>query len=142
MKREILISYDANEKQVAILEDGRLEEFYIERHDHQRMFGNIYKGKVKTVIPGIGASFVDLGTKKDGFLYVDDAVKSPLDLDAEFDENPANGSGGQSQDRRPPARREERFKRIEDVLKVGQEIIVQVVKEPIRNKGPRLTTQF
>ena len=131
MKREILITYDANEKQVAILEDGRLEEFYIERSDELRMFGNIYKGRVKSVIPGMGAAFVDLGTKKDGFLYVTDALKSPLDLDAEFGEG-------------PPAHRGSDFRsqRIQDVLKTGQEVIVQVVKEPIRNKGPRLTTHF
>lgn len=131
VKRDILISHDANEKQVAILEEGRLEEFYIERGDAERLFGNIYKGKVKTVIPGMGAAFVDLGTKKDGFLYVTDALKSPLDLEAEFDDQPPK------QDRR-----HEKMKRIEDVLKIGQEIIVQIVKEPIGNKGPRLTTHF
>ncbi len=131
MKRDILISVDANEKQVAILEDGKLEEFYIDRADGNHMFGNIYKGKVKTVVPGIGAAFVDLGTKKDGFLYVTDALKSPLDLDAEFDEK------AQQEERRREALRP-----IEEVLKVGQEVIVQVVKEPIRNKGPRLTTHF
>lgn len=134
MKREILISQDANEKRVAILEEGRLEEYYIERTDDQRMFGNIYKGIVKTVVVGIGAAFIDIGTKKDGFLYVADAMRSPLDLDVEFDDN-----GGRPQ-RRP--RRFERLKRIDEVLKVGQEIIVQVVKEPIRTKGPRLTTCF
>lgn len=131
MKRDILISLDANEKQVAVLEDGRLEEFYIERGDAARLFGNIYKGRVKTVIPGMGAAFVDLGTKKDGFLYVTDALKSPLDLEAEFDEQ------AQHEDKR-----QDRFKKIDEVLKVGQEVIVQVVKEPIGNKGPRLTTHF
>lgn len=131
MKREILISHDANEKQVAILEDSRLEEFYIERPDDYRMFGNIYKGIVKTVIPGMGAAFVDLGTSKDGFLYVADALKSPLDLDAEFDE-----SGGHED------QRHDRFRSIQDVLKVGQEVIVQIVKEPLGSKGPRLTTHF
>src|ERR671939_94652 len=105
MKRDILISLDANEKQVAILKDCRLEEFYIERADAGRLFGNIYKGKVKTVIPGIGASFVDLGTKKDGFLYVTDALKSPLDLEAEFDEN------AQKEEKK-----HERVKRIDEVL--------------------------
>ena len=132
MKREILISQDANEKQVAILENDHLEEFYIEREDAHRMFGNIYKGRVKTVIPGIGAAFIDLGTKKDGFLYVTDALKSPLDLDAEFDELP---SGSEE-------KRRERLRSIDEVLKVGQELIVQIVKEPIRTKGPRLTTHF
>jgi ribonuclease G len=131
MKQEILITLDANEMRVAILEDGRLEEFYIEREAELRMYGNIYKGRVKSVVPGIGASFVDLGTKKDGFLYVTDALKSPLDLETEYGE----GSGS-SRDS------DTRGKRIEDVLKVGQEVIVQVVKEPIGTKGPRLTTHF
>jgi ribonuclease G len=75
MKREILISLQAHEKRVAILEDGKLEEIYMERANQSSMFGNIYKGKVKTVIKGIGASFVDLGTEKDGFLYVADALQ-------------------------------------------------------------------
>ncbi|MBI4115823.1 MAG: Rne/Rng family ribonuclease [Candidatus Omnitrophica bacterium] len=131
MKQEILITLDANEKQVAILQDGRLEEFYIERAGEPRMFGNIYKGRVKSVVPGIGAAFVDLGTKKDGFLYVTDALKSPLDLETEYGESPETSSEADT-----------RWKRIDEVLKVGQEVIVQVVKEPIRNKGPRLTTHF
>ena len=86
MKKEILMSLEVNERRVAILEDGKLEEFFIERADGFKMFGNIYKGKVKSVIPGIGASFIDLGTKKDGFLYVGDAVESPLGLDSAFEE--------------------------------------------------------
>jgi ribonuclease G len=131
MKQEILITLDANEKRVAILEDGRLEEFYIEREGDSRMFGNIYKARVKSVVPGIGAAFVDLGTKKDGFLYVTDALKSPLDLEAEYGESQ---EGAREQ--------ESRGKRIEDVLKVGQEVIVQVVKEAIGTKGPRLTSHF
>ena len=131
MKQEILITLDANEKQVAILEEGRLEEFYIERSGEPRMFGNVYKGRVKSVVPGIGAAFVDLGAKKDGFLYVTDALKSPLDLETEYGESPGESREASN-----------RSKRIDEVLKVGQEVIVQVVKEPIRNKGPRLTTHF
>ncbi len=218
MERQILISQDANEKQVAILEDGRLEEFYIERGDSKKLFGNIYEGIVKTVIPGIDAAFVDIGTGKDGFLYVGDALRSPLDLDAEFDEGeekkpegmatevkppqgvviegnlqapgqpqvtaqphvsaqpPAPGpvqgqgqgqphgqgrgqgrhgrgrgrhQGGRQGGRNQPSQQQhqqhqphQRRPRIEEVLKVGQKVIVQVVKEPLGNKGPRLTTQF
>ena len=197
MERQILISQDANEKQVAILEDGRLEEFYIERGDSKKLFGNIYEGVVKTVIPGIDAAFVDIGTGKDGFLYVGDALRSPLDLDAEFDDGeekktegvsgavqpggavPAEGTPqvqGQPQQGQSPAQgqpqqgpqgrnqgrhggrgrhqqggrhggrnfhhQHQRRPRIEEVLKVGQKVIVQVVKEPLGNKGPRLTTQF
>ncbi|HTL48740.1 MAG TPA: Rne/Rng family ribonuclease [Verrucomicrobiae bacterium] len=152
MKREILISQEANEKRVAILEDGRLEELYMERSDHGRMFGNIYKGKVKTVIKGIGAAFVDLGTKKDGFLYVADALQNPLDPeldgdsgdidDEEDDEDEAEGNGRPQKKRRRHHQGRERMKSIDEVLKIGQEVIVQVVKEAIRNKGPRLTTHF
>ena len=131
MKKEVLISLEANEKRVAILEDGKLEEFFIERAATNRMFGNIYKGKVKSIVPGIQAAFVDLGTKKDGFLYVADAVESPLDIDSAFDEVDFR----QRRDR-------SRIPRIENVLKEGQEITVQVVKEPIRDKGPRLTTHI
>ena len=129
MKKEILMSLEANEKRVAILEDGKLEEFFIERADAFKMFGNIYKAKVKSIVPGIGASFVDLGTKKDGFLYVGDAVESPFGLDSAFEEVEFEGKRERTE---PP--------RIEDVLKIGQEVFVQVVKEPIRDKGPRLTT--
>ncbi len=191
MERHILISQDANERQVAILEDGHLEEFYIERGDSKKLFGNIYEGIVKTVIPGIDAAFVDIGTGKDGFLYVGDALRSPLDLDAEFDDdeggakpaavnemktdvtpgaNPEGKTEGKSEgkpegrpDGRPQGKPEDkrdfgrggrqrhhqhqrhqpkRRPRIEEVLKVGQKVIVQVVKEPLGNKGPRLTTQF
>src|SRR5258706_7965208 len=130
MKKEILISREAKENRVAILEDGALEEFYIERDDAPKQFGNIYKGIVKSIIPGMEAAFVDLGTNKDGFLYVADALSNPLDEEMSVDEQPEK------------APRSGRRVAIEEVLKVGQEIIVQVVKEGIRNKGPRLTTHF
>ncbi|MBU9888703.1 MAG: Rne/Rng family ribonuclease [Candidatus Omnitrophica bacterium] len=173
MERKILVSQDANERQVAILEDGHLEEFYIERGDSKKLFGNIYEGVVKTVIPGIDAAFVDIGTGKDGFLYVGDALRSPLDLDAEFDDDEngqkpqgaaevkTEGQPGGKPEGKPEAKFHEkkdfgrggrnrhhgrqpfrRRPRIEEVLKVGQKVIVQVVKEPLGNKGPRLTTQF
>lgn len=156
MDRHILITQDANEKQVAILEDGKLEEFYIERSDAKKLFGNIYAGVVKTVVSGIDAAFVDIGTGKDGFLYVGDALRSPLDLDAEFDEAENGKEGAENVAASPEAkkpgegRHREKFRRhqhprrqrIEEVLKPGQKIIVQVTKEAIGNKGPRLTTLF
>ena len=123
------MSLEVNEKRVAILEDGKLEEFFIERFDAFKMFGNIYKGKVKSIVPGIGAAFIDLGTKKDGFLYVADAIESPFGLESAFEE--VEFEGKKTRGNTP---------HIEDVLKIGQEVFVQVVKEPIRDKGPRLTT--
>lgn len=149
MKREILISLEAGEKRVAILEEDRLEELYMERAEQTGMFGNIYKGRVKTVIPGIGAAFVDLGTKKDGFLYVADATGSPMDLDLEGEtpappepEDDGEETDGQPAQQQRRHRHREKLKPIDEVLKVGQEVIVQVVKEAIRSKGPRLTTHF
>ncbi|OGW79660.1 MAG: hypothetical protein A3G33_07190 [Omnitrophica bacterium RIFCSPLOWO2_12_FULL_44_17] len=131
MKKDILISEEVNERRVAILENGKLEEFFIERADTYKMFGNIYKGIVKSVIPGMQAAFVDLGTQKDGFLYVTDALESPLGLDSAFEDIEYEEKSERKQ-----------FQRIEDLLKPGQEVIVQIVKEPIRSKGPRLTTHF
>jgi len=130
MKKEILISRESGENRVAILQDGNLEEFFIERDDASKQFGNIYKGIVKSIIPGMGAAFVDLGTVKDGFLYVDDALSNPFDEEMSADEAA------------PDKNRGRRRLNIDEVLKQGQEIIVQVVKEGIRNKGPRMTTHF
>lgn len=132
MKKEILISFEVGETRVALLEDGKLEELFIERADARKMFGNIYKGKVKSVVPGIGAAFIDLGTEKDGFLYVSDAVESSIALDSAFEEIEYENT---KKERQP-------LPRIEEVLKIGDEVIVQVVKEPIRSKGARLTTHF
>ncbi|HNV86084.1 MAG TPA: Rne/Rng family ribonuclease [Candidatus Omnitrophota bacterium] len=129
-KKEILISLEANEIRVAVLEDGVLGEFYIERADGERLHGNIYKGKVSSLLPGIGAAFIDLGTKRDGFLYVADALRSPLD------EDEIAGDDSEEKSVAPGDMK------IEEFLKVGQEIVVQVVKEPIGGKGPRLTTKF
>lgn len=130
LAKELLVSQEGNERRVAILENGLLEEVYIERADTERMLGNIYKGRVKTIVPGIGACFVDLGTKRDGFLYVTDALKSPLDDETVSLDDVEEKEGREGE------------VRIEDILKVRQEIVVQVVKEPIRTKGPRLTTKF
>ncbi len=126
MKRTILISQEANEKRIAILEDERLEEFYIERTESIRQFGNIYKARVKSVVKGMDAAFVDLGTGKDGFLYVGDSLSSPFSDEIGID----------------PGDIKRKHVSIEDVLHSGQEIIVQVVKEAIRTKGPRLTTHI
>lgn len=142
MKQDILITQEADEIQVAILEDSQLAEYYIEREESNKLFGNIYKGRVKTIIPGIDAAFVDIGTGKDGFLYVADAMQAPLDIDAEFSEDAPEKEVEESEGKGDDSRRGRRKMRIDEVLKIGQEVIVQVVKEPIRSKGPRLTTQF
>ena len=135
-KREVFISTEAQETRVAVREDRRLEEYYVERKTDQRVVGSIYKGKIASVVPGIGAAFVDIGVGKNGFLYVADIVEpKPEDDEAILEE----GEAEERAKRRPPQHHHRRS-RIEDVVKEGQEILVQVVKEAFGTKGARLTT--
>lgn len=140
MKREILINASPRETRVAILEDEQFVELMIDRPDNRRMVGDIYLGKVEAVLPGIQAAFVDIGTEKQAFLHASDLVfpesEADGDDDAE-DESSEDDEDGQSNGRRkrvkaPP---------IQDLLKRGQDVIVQVSKEPISTKGPRVTAQ-
>ncbi|MCX6829577.1 MAG: Rne/Rng family ribonuclease [candidate division Zixibacteria bacterium] len=132
MKKEILINSHEYETRVAILEDDRLEELYVERPQSERLVGNIYKGKIKTVLPGMQAAFIDIGMEKAAFLHASDIgdLTSTQEYDSEF------------VDEEPPAEiiRKARRAGIETVLKDGQDILVQVIKEPISTKGPRVAT--
>ncbi len=151
MKKEILVSVEFNEKKVAIVEDNHLEEYYVERTSDKQLVGSIFKGKVSSIVPGIGAAFIDLGLEKNGFLYVTDVVgQGGFEVeDADFLENgdePAppqnNHSHGHKHGRHHHGRREkEPTPLIQDVLKKDQEVLVQVVKEPFGTKGARLTCQ-
>ncbi|MDZ4170321.1 MAG: Rne/Rng family ribonuclease [Coriobacteriia bacterium] len=113
--REMLISHDNNETRVALLEDRELVELYIER-PRRSVAGNVYLGKVTDVLPGMQAAFVDIGLEKNAFLYVDEVV---------------DPEGVEGVPRRP----------IAQLLRVGQTIIVQVVKDPMGTKGARVTTE-
>ena len=132
MQKEILINVELQEKRVAVVEGGVLQEYYIERPSEVTLVGNIYKGVVNSVVSGIGAAFVDIGYFKNGFLYISDILAASPDFDLLEEEH--EGS------RRPPAR--PRHSDINKLVKTGQEVLVQVVKEPIGNKGPRLTTHI
>ena len=133
--REIFISADPQETRVAITEDKRLEEFYVERASDTRMVGSVYKGRITSVVPGIGAAFVDTGLGKNGFLYVADITEPKPEEDAILE--------GETPEERPRAPQpQHRRSRIEEVVKVNQEILVQVVKEPFGTKGARLTTHI
>lgn len=124
MFKEILVQVDDEETKVAVLEDGQLIEIYLERAPNSRLVGNIYKGIVRNVLPGMQAAFVDIGLEKNSFLYVEDALANTL-LGYDNSEN--------KEGTRP---------NICDVVKVGQEIIVQIEKEPVGTKGARVTTQI
>ncbi|NUQ11354.1 MAG: Rne/Rng family ribonuclease [Gemmatimonadaceae bacterium] len=149
MKREILISAANRETRVAILEDDQLVELLVDRPDVKRLVGDIFVGKVDAVLPGIQAAFVDIGTEKAAFLhasdlvYDEDAADDDDDGEDEDDDSDgddgAEGPGGGA--RRRGGRRRADAPPIQDVLKKGQDIIVQVTKEAISTKGPRVTAQ-
>jgi len=128
------VSATAQESWVALLEDKQLVEIMFDRPDQNRIVGDIFLGRVEAVLPGIQAAFVDIGTEKAGFLHVSDLeLGDGVDDD---DNGNGNGSGG-GRGRRRPAR----YPPIQDHLQKGQELLVQVTKEPISTKGPRLTAQ-
>jgi len=161
LKREILISGSPRETRVAILEDDRLVELLVDRPDSHRSVGDIYVGKVEAVLPGIQAAFVDIGAEKSAFLHASDLIEAEEDEDPEdrepddADEENGNGSGnggggngrgegkGSAQvvaNRRGGSRRRQ-APNIADELKRGQTKLVQVIKEAIGTKGPRVTAQ-
>jgi ribonuclease G len=151
LKKQVLVSVDRAETRVALLEangtpaaarssaadrkagskragasadaDYRVAELYIERRGGRSIVGNIYKGKVDNVLPGLEAAFVDIGLEKNGFLHVDEIVLPGV-------ETPRRGRGSGS------------GRKISDLLSPGQEIVVQVVKDPLKTKGARLTMEL
>ena len=135
MKREILINANPRETRVAIIEDDQLVELLVDRPDARRMVGDIYLGRVEAVLPGIQAAFVDIGTEKSAFLHSSDLVYPEDEVDEDDGDEDDEGDTERGRRRRakaPP---------IQDVLKRGQDLVVQVSKEPISTKGPRVTAQ-
>jgi ribonuclease G len=142
LRKQLLVTVDRGETRVAILEsegttsgsnrgrgakrqdDWRVAELYIERRGSRSIVGNIYKGKVDNVLPGLEAAFVDLGLEKNGFLHADDIVFPGVEV-------ARRGRTGR-----------QRGKRITELLKPGQEVLVQAVKDPLKTKGPRLSMQL
>lgn len=144
MRKQVLVAVDRGETRVAILEaegsvggrgrsrsrsarsrqpaDWRVAEIYVERRGARSIVGNIYKGRVDNVLPGLEAAFVDIGLEKNGFLHSDDIVLPGVEV-------ARRGRSGKG-------------KRISELLRHGQEILVQVVKDPLKTKGPRLSMQL
>ena len=144
MQKEMIVSSNGHETMVAILEDDLVAEVFVERERHRGVVGNVYKGRVSKVLPGMQSSFIDLGLERDGFLYVADVDRHPRRVRQALRRRRRGRRRRQRRERRATARRARRGDRpqpkIEDLLKEGQEIIVQVVKEPLGTKGARLTS--
>jgi len=140
MAKEMIISSSSHETRVAILEDDQVAEIFIERERQRGVVGNIYKGRVSKVLPGMQSAFVDLGLERDAFLYVSDVLE-PADED-EADDEDDNGGGRSAEGQGGGRRGRDRgpLPKIDDLLKQGQEVLVQVVKEPLGTKGARITS--
>ncbi len=137
MPKEMLINVvEGEECRIAVIEDGQLEELYLERADSERHVGNIYKGRVINVEPSIQAAFVDVGMPKNGFLHVSDL------LAAAWPRKPKSGAGGGARTKKKRGRGRGVGGRppIQEILRPGDELIVQITKEGIGTKGPSLTT--
>jgi len=137
MSAELLVNTSPFETRIARIENGLAEEVYIERERERGLKGNIYKGRVQRVLPGIQAAFVDIGLNKSGFLYAGDiAAPETESLDDESTEN-ENNDESDTEDNEP---RRRIIPPINTLVREGQEILVQVSKDPIASKGPRLTS--
>ncbi len=135
---EIIVNVTDYETRIAVLEQGKLVELLVERPEKERIVGNIYKGKVTAVLPGIQAAFVDIGMEKAGFLHFSDTSDYQGEKNLLFDMDYVDEETLDT----PRTTTRRRSSVITDFIKKGQELLVQVIKEPINNKGPRLTTQI
>lgn len=134
----IVINADGPETRVALVDGGYLGELYIERKRERGIAGNIYKGRVERVLPGMQAAFVNIGLEKSAYLHVSDVRGTPDDLKRLL-AGDSQRQGHDDDDEAADAARVGSGARIEDLLKEGQEIVVQVTKEPISTKGARTT---
>jgi ribonuclease G len=136
--KEVIINYESLETRVAVQENGKLEEFNIERSDMERMAGSIYKGRIKNLEDGLKAAFVDIGHEKNAFLHYWDIIPSNLDSSVELIERDGQKKRrGRGRDRPKVTQKD-----IPKLYPKGTEIIIQVSKGPIGTKGPRVTTHL
>jgi len=137
MSKEIVVNVEESQTRIAIVEDGKLAELYIENAENKRTIGNLYLGRIRKVMPSIQAAFVDVGQEQDAFLHFSDLsdnlpyLLKYLDLNEPKAESIDVPRGQKDWDKRPS-----------DILNRGQEILVQITKEPISNKGSRISTDL
>ncbi len=140
MQNQLVINAEGPEVRVAVVEEGSLSEFFVERKRDRGLVGNIYRGKVSRVLPGMQCAFVDLGPKVEraAFLYVADVIGSGEERRL-FEDSETDSDAGNDAAARGRARKQLAARKIEELLKPGQDIFVQVVKDAIGQKGARVT---
>ncbi|MBF0494419.1 MAG: Rne/Rng family ribonuclease [Candidatus Omnitrophica bacterium] len=137
---EILINVGPIEKRIAIISNGKLDDYFMEREGLENYAGSVYKGVVKSIIPGIEAAFIEIGLEKNGFLHVSDVLDKGAVLKDILDEDDSVDGEETEQETKKQRHFGKGAPKIGDLLSGGQEIMVQVVKEAISTKGARLTT--
>ena len=142
MTRDLIVSTTPQETKVALLEDGVVSELFIEREAHRGIVGNVYKGRVTRVLPGMQSAFVDIGQERDAFLHVADVFEELPEnlLTADELQAPAGAPGSGSPLRASGPLVDPNTLPIEDRLHEGQDVVVQVLKEPLGTKGARITS--
>ena len=140
MYKQLIINVSEHETRVALLEDGTIAELYVDRGDDSNIVGNIYKGKVLRVLPGMQAAFVNIGLNQAAFIYVDDVFYDDFreyerlfNVESEMDEDDLENESGQKFAKK-------RDFNIEELIYEGQEILVQVAKSPMGTKGARISS--
>src|SRR5512139_2133230 len=136
MANELVINTTSHETRIALIENGTIAELYIERSRIKGIVGNIYKGRVIRVLPGMQAAFVDIGMEKAAFLYVADVFDAIEEYETFLDASEKKDESGEGREFQPV------MHPIEDLLQEGQELLVQVSKEPIGTKGARITAHI
>ena len=143
MSAELLVNVTPRETRVAVIENGMLQETFIERANRRGLVGNIYKGCVCRVLPGMQAAFVDIGLDRAAFLHASDIVGASKDPADEKTPDPADTQHIARPDKQPFAAHQARaVKNITELVHDGQEVLVQVIKDPLGTKGARLTTHI
>ena len=140
MSREIVINATKHESRIAVLDEGQVVELWVERTRHRTIVGNIYKGRVTKVLPGMQSAFVDLGLERDAFLYVSDVIEDLEEYETEA--AAADDLHIDSRDSRDDLSSQRSEASISDLLREGQEIVVQVSKDTIAGKGARITSHI
>ena len=139
---EIICNTTGRETRLALMEEGRLAELHIDRGDARGYVGNVYKGRVVRVLPGMQAAFVDIGLDRAAFLYVGDIYQELLHMHEPDGQSPEEEGRPPAPEVKPRSSSRAGQPAIQDLLKEGQEIVVQVAKDPIGTKGARLTTHI
>jgi len=141
MATELVINTRHHETRVAVVENGTIAELHIERETGQELMGNIYRGTVVRVLPGMQAAFVDIGLERTGFLFVSDVHRNLVDVEQAMAQQALHAGGEGEEEALPGAVADISFN-IEELLHVGQDVMVQVSKEPMGTKGARLTSHI